>query len=79
MASQTSYIIQAFRKKGKRLVPDQPRHMKSAQAAIDGAKQLAASRAGVVAFTIESDPEVDFTGEPTVLFRAGEVPGELAE
>ncbi len=46
-----------------------PRQIKTSDAAIAGARQHAAGRAGVAAYSIVTDPEVDFTGEPQVLFR----------
>lgn len=79
MGRETMHVIQSFRRAGRRLVADAPRKMKTAEAAIAGARQLSTGRAGVAAYTIDMDPEVDFTGEPQVIFRAGELPGELAE
>ena len=79
MARDTAHIVQSFRRHGKRLIADQPRKMKTAEAAIAGAKQLVATRIGVVAYTIETDAQVDYTGEPKVLCRAGDLPPELQD
>ena len=43
------------------------------------AKRLADRKAGVVAFSLEVDNEADFAGEPVILFRAGQIPGELED
>ncbi len=79
MAQQIAHVIQSFRRDGKRLIAEQPRRMKTPEAAVEGARQLAKAKAGVVAYTIATDAEVDFTGEPKVLFRAGDLPPELQE
>ncbi len=74
-----SFVIQGFNKQGRRLVPDQPSKALNADDAINGARRLAERRAGVVAYSIEVDSEVDYWGDPTILYKTGEVPSEFDE
>jgi hypothetical protein len=46
--------------------------------AVDGAKRLVDRKAGVVAYAIDYDDAADQTEDPKVLFRAGQLPRELA-
>ena len=78
MATETAYIVQSFFKQGRKLVADQARKMKTAEAAVDSAKRLEDKKAGVVAYSIEYDAQADMTGDPKILFKAGELPRELA-
>lgn len=74
----THFIVQSFHRQGKKLVADQPKKMTGQQEAIDGAKRLVDRKAGVVAYAIEYDDAADQTEDPKVLFRAGQLPRELA-
>ncbi len=73
-----TYIVQSFHKQGKKLVADQPHKMKTAESAVTGARRLVDKKAGVVAYSVGHDPEVDLTEEPKILFKAGQLPPELA-
>ncbi|MEP3706499.1 hypothetical protein [Tateyamaria sp.] len=73
----THFVVQAFKKQGRKIIPDQPGKARNAEDAIDKARRLKDHRVGVVAYLIEVDPEVDYWGEPEVLFRTGELPPDF--
>lgn len=76
----TSFTIQCFQLKGRTLVADAPKSARSADAAIELAERLAASKSGVIAFSQEIDIETDTYDEPRVLCRMGRLPeGLLSE
>ena len=77
--SGTVHLVQSFRREGRALKADPQQKFKTPDAAIATAKRLADRKVGVVAFSLEVDNEADFTGEPMILFRAGQVPGELED
>ncbi|AXS39740.1 hypothetical protein D1F64_06345 [Breoghania sp. L-A4] len=70
--------MQSFRKKGRALIADQQRTARSADAAIVMAERMATTRDGVVAYSQEVDAETDCYDEPTILYRSGLLPPELA-
>jgi hypothetical protein len=78
-AMTTTYVVQGFQRKGNKLVGDQPKPAKTAQAAVDLAGRLLGGRAGVIAFSQEVDIETDTYDEPRVLFRSGDLPPGLLE
>jgi len=48
------------------------------KARVETAERLALTKAGVVAFSTTSDAETgDYDDQPTVFFRAGQVPAEF--
>ena len=73
----TNFVVQAFKKQGRKLVPDQPSKARDAEDAIERAQRLVDSRVGVVAYSIDVDAEVDYWGDPKVLFRTGELPPDF--
>jgi hypothetical protein len=73
----TTFTIQGFQLKGRKLVADAPKSARSADAAVELAERLAASRSGVVAFSQEVDIETDSYDEPRILCRIGELPDGL--
>ncbi len=73
----TSYIVQCFQLRGRKLVADQPKTARTGEAAIDLAERLGGSRAGAVAFSQEVDIETDTYDEPRVLYRIGTLPPGL--
>ncbi|HZY48429.1 MAG TPA: hypothetical protein VFE64_01500 [Devosia sp.] len=76
----TIFTVQCFQLKGRKLVPDPPKSARTADAAIELAERLAASKSGVIAFSQEADVETDTYDEPHVLCRMGTLPeGLLAE
>jgi len=50
------------------------RQMQSADAAVRFAKMIESEHAGVIAWSREANPAVGEYGEPTILYRAGDVP-----
>jgi hypothetical protein len=75
MSRQTRYIVQAFKAGARgKLIAEPQIGARSAENAIMRAEKLAPTRAGVMAYSIESDPEMGDFDEPKVLFRAGTVP-----
>jgi hypothetical protein len=79
MARQTTFLVQAFNmSNGSRLKPNTPIACSSAEGARRTAERLALNNVGVVGFSVTADPETgDYDDEPTVFFRAGELPSEF--
>jgi hypothetical protein len=76
MARETAFIVQSFEQgRGKALKADKHVSCKSAEVARRMAKRLAATKLGVVAFSTSGDTELgDFDDQPTIIFRAGQLP-----
>ncbi|WP_127142766.1 hypothetical protein [Pelagibacterium montanilacus] len=75
----TTFLIQSFQQRGRKLVSDPLQRAKSAESAIATAERIAPSKAGVVAFSQEVDVETDCYDEPQILFRIGTLPEELMD
>ena len=73
----TSYIVQCFQLRGRKLVPDQPKTTKTGEAAVELAERLGGIKAGAVAFSQEVDIETDTYDEPRVLYKTGTLPAGL--
>lgn len=73
----TTFTVQCFQLKGRKLVADAPKSARSGEAAIELAERLAEGKAGVVAFSEEIDIETDSYDEPRVLCRLGSLPEGL--
>jgi hypothetical protein len=73
----TTFTVQCFQLKGRKLVPDPPKTARTGEAAIELAERLATLKAGVVAFSQEVDIETDTYDEPRVLCRIGTLPEGL--
>jgi hypothetical protein len=78
-AMPTAYLVQAFRQKGNKVVPDPVTSCRTEASAIAMAERLAPSRVGVVAFSQEVDVETDTYDEPKVLRKLGTLPPGLFE
>jgi hypothetical protein len=76
MARETAYIVQSFDVgRGRTLKADRQIPCKSADAARRMAERLATTKLGVVAFSSSGDAELgEFDDQPTILFRAGQLP-----
>ena len=76
MTRETVYIVQSYTAgKGNRLKADTPLSCKSAEIARRKAELLAPTKLGVVAFSSSGDQALgDYDDEPTVLFKAGQLP-----
>lgn len=73
----TTFTVQCFQLKGRRLVPDAPKTARTGDAAIELAERLATLKSGVVAFSQEIDVDTDTYDEPRVLCRIGSLPEGL--
>ena len=74
----TMYGVQAFRKQGERLVPDAPRIAPSEAAAVGMARDLAHTRAGVIAWSRSGNRYLGEFDDPVILAEHGEVPARDA-
>jgi hypothetical protein len=81
MARETVYIVQAYAQgKRSRLTADTPIRCKSADSAQRTAERLAATKAGVVAFSTSGDADLgEYDDEPIVLFKAGRLPMQFQD
>ena len=73
----TTFTVQCFQLKARKLVADPPKAARTADAAIELAERLATTKSGVVAFSQEIDVETDTYDEPRVLCRMGTLPEGL--
>lgn len=73
----TTFTVQCFQLKDRKLVPDAPKSVRTGDAAIELAERLATMKSGVVAFSQEIDVETDTYDEPRVLCRIGRLPEGL--
>jgi hypothetical protein len=73
----TTFTVQCFQLKGRKLVPDAPKTARTGDAAIELAERLATLKSGVVAFSQEIDVDTDTYDEPRVLCRIGSLPEGL--
>lgn len=79
MSRQTHFLVQAFdTTKGDQLKAGVPVVCRSEDGARRTAERLALTKAGVVAFSTSADIETgDYDEQPTVFFRAGQVPDDF--
>jgi hypothetical protein len=79
MTTETTFLVQAFSGgKGGHLKASMPVPCRSADGARRTAERLSLNHLGVVAFSVTSDPETgDCDDQPTVFFRAGQLPSEF--
>jgi hypothetical protein len=73
----TTFTVQCFQLKGRKLVADPPKSARTGDAAVELAERLATLKAGVVAFSQEIDIDTDSYDEPRVLCRIGNLPEGL--
>jgi hypothetical protein len=81
MAPTTNYLVQTFNTgRGRQLRADVPIPCRSAEAARRTATKLAASKVGVVAFSVTGDAESgEWDEEPSVIFKAGRLPPSFGD
>jgi hypothetical protein len=79
MTTETTFLVQAFNSgRGGHLKGSTPVPCRSADGARRTTDRLSSSHLGVVAFSVTSDPETaDYDDQPTVFFRAGQLPAEF--
>lgn len=70
----THYVVQSYRKLGKRLVPDEPRVVKDERECLRVAEQTASRRAAVIAFARTGDADTGDFDDPVILATHGDVP-----
>ncbi len=70
----THYVVQGYRKMGKRLVPDEPRVVKDERECLRVAEATAARRHAVVAFSRTGDADTGDFDDPVILATHGDVP-----
>jgi hypothetical protein len=76
---EETFLVQAFNNsKGGRLKPNPAIACRSAEGALRTAQRLSLSHIGVVAFSVTSDSDTgDHDDQPTIFFRAGQLPAEF--
>lgn len=81
MTRETVFLVQAFRAgKGVRLIADTPIKCRSEEAARKTAERLAATMAGVVAFSTSGDAELgEYDDTPTIIFKVGRLPAQFGD
>lgn len=70
----THYVVQSYRKVGKRLLPDEPRVVRDEGECIRVAQATAARRSAVVAFSRTGDADTGDFDDPVILATHGDVP-----
>ncbi len=75
----TQYGVQAFKKRGKALLPEQPILDRDRDAMLRKGERLAKEKAGVLVYQVEVDDEIGDVDEPVILARHGEVPAPFAD
>ena len=80
MPRETIYIVQAYVNQGRGLSAEAPVACRSPEQARRQAEKLAPSKAGVVAFATSGDADLgEYDDEPTVFFKAGNLPPQFDE
>jgi hypothetical protein len=81
MSRETVYLVQAYTQgKRTRLNADTPLRCKSPETALRTAERLAASKAGVVAFSTSGDADLgEYDDEPVIFFKAGRLPPQFQD
>jgi len=79
MTRESTFLVQAFTNSTSGLLkPNSPVACKSADGARRTAEKLSLSHVGVVAFSVTSDPDTgDYDDQPTIFYRAGQLPSEF--
>ena len=73
----THYVVQSYRKMGKKLVPDEPRIATDEKHCLRMAETTAARRAAVIAFSRTGDADTGDFDDPVILATHGDVPDSL--
>lgn len=71
----THYVVQSYRKMGKRLVADEPRVASSEAECLRWAQSTASRRPAVIAFSRTGDADTGDFDDPVILAVHGDVPG----
>lgn len=70
----THYVVQAYRKMGKRIVADEPKIATDERQCLRMAEAAAPRRHGVIAFSRTGDADTGDFDDPVILATHGEVP-----
>ncbi|SOR27114.1 protein of unknown function [Methylorubrum extorquens] len=79
MAMKTTFLVQTFVLKRKRLVPGDRQISTTSSAALKRAEAMAARMPGTAALQIVADDETGELESATILGQFGEVPDDFAE
>ncbi|KQQ12431.1 hypothetical protein ASF56_04495 [Methylobacterium sp. Leaf122] len=79
MALKTTYLVQTFVLKRKRLVPGDRQVSTTSSAALKRAEAMAARMPGTAALQIVADDETGELESATILGQFGDVPDDFAE
>ncbi|CAO4140622.1 hypothetical protein [Methylorubrum extorquens] len=79
MAMRTTFLVQTFVLKRKRLVPGDRQVSTTSSAALKRAEAMAARMPGTAALQIVADDETGELESATILGQFGEVPDDFAE
>lgn len=79
MAMRTTYLVQTFVLKRKRLVPGDRQVSTTSSAALKRAEAMAARMPGTAALQIVADDETGELESATILGQFGDVPDDFAE
>ncbi|MER2251226.1 hypothetical protein ABS772_15005 [Methylorubrum podarium] len=79
MAMKTTYLVQTFVLKRKRLVPGDRQASPTSSGAMKRAEAMAARMPGTAALQIVADDETGELESATILGQYGEVPDDFAE
>ena len=70
----THYVVQSYRKMGKRIVPDEPKVAADERQCLRMAEAAAGRRHAVIAFSRTGDMDTGDFDDPVILAIHGEVP-----
>lgn len=70
----THYVVQSYRKMGKRIVPDEPKVATDERQCLRMAEAAAGRRHAVIAFSRTGDADTGDFDDPVILAKHGEVP-----
>lgn len=73
----THYVVQSYRKMGKRMVAEEPKVVPDEKTCLRVAEATAARRPAVVAFSRTGDMDTGDFDDPVILATHGEVPENL--
>ncbi|HEV7345504.1 MAG TPA: hypothetical protein VGN60_07710 [Devosia sp.] len=72
--SNTHYVVQGYRKKGRAVQADEPRIARDKEHCLRLAQQIATTRHAVIAFSRTGDADTGDFDDPVILARHGDVP-----
>jgi hypothetical protein len=73
-ARVTHFVVQSYRKMGRRLIADEPRVVKDERECLRVAESVASRREAVIAFSRTGDADTGDFDDPVILATHGDVP-----